>query len=1029
MNTSIQLSIQREIIEHLNECVLFVGQELYDEQNEYRLLAAELIDRCQAHEGCINSSCTKNNKCQNPENCIIPLPKAAQFFEARNNRQALIEFVDSRISRFNTPGALHQAIANLPVRIIITTSWDDRLETALKDLGKKVLPVVKDTDLPFDDPYRVQLIYLNGVLRQPDSLVLTEEDTADLFTRLPLVTRVLQAHFASKTILFIGYKLDDYLFLSLYRSVTVAVTRYNRMAYALQWPESSLVIDCWNNKIKIISTPPLPFLQQIARSARTKKVQVSRLDLPKEPYKFLDYYTREDQAIFFGRALEVDLLLSIVLAHSLTVFYGQSGCGKTSLLRARLIPALEEEGFLVVYVRMLGDPVTEVKAAVRGVRTQDLSAIDQRNSLSNLLGEVVSVAGRIAIILDQFEEFFIRQGEAVRREFAKEMANCLSNSLRDNREEGGIEIHFLFSLRDDYLGPLDELNKYLTKDIFSYRFRLENLTSEKARLAIVKPAELFNLQIEQDLVDRLVSDLEDHGLETTNLQIILFRLYQDALEEEGLKKKTTISYTKGLTLAKYLTLGGARAILGKYLDEVLAKLSENSQEKARTILKSMVTAEQTRSVVSSKQIARDELVSQMSIIESELDELLDYLRDRRIVRKFGEEEHYELAHEVLVEKVWEWISNDELRSLETRDMLRRALNDFQKFGHTLSGEKFKLIDNFREVIHPNVEELELLLRSALETGINANYWYKKLESVNINAKDIVLEGIRSDDFRTRINSARRLAQFGELFVNVITSLLLDDYPQVRITAISILENLLPSREWQTNLKYERYIPAGSFVMGEGELAHEVTLDAFYISRTPVTNLEYKQFSVDQGKIFEFPQGKEHHPVIAIDWHQAQKYAEWSSMRLLTEAEWEKAASWQEDIKVLAQSGRLSYQKRKYPWGNGYDYHACNTKETGIGDTTPVAKFSPQGDSFYGCADLAGNIWEWTSSLRRAFPYNSDDGREEPTAKGLRVLRGGSWYDVKEFACCIYRANGNPDNKSNLYGFRCGWSMKLIILEK
>ncbi|RLC83263.1 MAG: hypothetical protein DRI79_14135, partial [Chloroflexi bacterium] len=82
----------------------------------------------------------------------------------------------------------------------------------------------------------------------------------------------------------------------------------------------------------------------------------------------------------------------------------------------------------------------------------------------------------------------------------------------------------------------------------------------------------------------------------------------------------------------------------------------------------------------------------------------------------------------------------------------------------------------------------------------------------------------------------------------------------------------------------------------------------------------------------------------------------------------------------------------------------------VGDTTPVGRYSPRGDSPYGCADMAGNVWEWTRSLWGegwerpdfGYPYDPTDGREDLKAKGRRVVRGGSWYDYLWFARCAYR---------------------------
>lgn len=224
------------------------------------------------------------------------------------------------------------------------------------------------------------------------------------------------------------------------------------------------------------------------------------------------------------------------------------------------------------------------------------------------------------------------------------------------------------------------------------------------------------------------------------------------------------------------------------------------------------------------------------------------------------------------------------------------------------------------------------------------------------------------------------------------------------------------------------VPAGAFRMGSDKekdplsysderRQHPVEVAEFWIGVYPVTNRQYQVFVRAQGVQppshwvgGQIPKGLEDHPVVNISWRDAIAFCQWLSqasgqkIRLPSEAEWEKAAR--------GVDGRI------YPWGDKWDPTKCNSAEKGPGKTTPVGQYSPQGDSPYGCADMAGNVWEWTSSLYKPYPYRADDGREDPKAEGSRVLRGGAWNSDRSLVRAAYRGYNVPASRYYLLGFRC-----------
>jgi formylglycine-generating enzyme required for sulfatase activity len=263
----------------------------------------------------------------------------------------------------------------------------------------------------------------------------------------------------------------------------------------------------------------------------------------------------------------------------------------------------------------------------------------------------------------------------------------------------------------------------------------------------------------------------------------------------------------------------------------------------------------------------------------------------------------------------------------------------------------------------------------------------------------------------------------------------------------------PSIELQPFEPETMLIPSGPFLMGTdtpppiGSLEapqHQVAPRGFRLGRYPVTNRQYAAFiraekAIDEPRgtgwfLREPPAERLDHPVTGVSWHDAVAYCHWLSdrtgraYRLPSEAEWEKAASWE-----ASQQGReegAPGRQRLYPWGDDWDPSRCNSQESGIGTTTAVGSYGPAGASPYGCEDMAGNVQEWTSTAWGSrkdnpdyvYPYRPDDGREDlatPQAgPGLwRVHRGGSYREDAASLRCTARGASAPDSRLRWRGFR------------
>jgi formylglycine-generating enzyme required for sulfatase activity len=227
-----------------------------------------------------------------------------------------------------------------------------------------------------------------------------------------------------------------------------------------------------------------------------------------------------------------------------------------------------------------------------------------------------------------------------------------------------------------------------------------------------------------------------------------------------------------------------------------------------------------------------------------------------------------------------------------------------------------------------------------------------------------------------------------------------------------------------------WVPPGPFIMGsENEEGIWVIMleEGFFVTRTPVTNDEFARFVEATGYAttaekeggldpetlrpvigfdWRHPDGpsssiedRMDHPVVQVSWQDAIAYAEWAGGRLLAEQEWEKAAR--------GIDGRI------YPWGDDPDDALCNTRESGIRTTTPVGRYSPDGDSPCGCADMAGNVWEWTRS-----EWQSDSGRG--------VLQGSSSNNSMDSAPAACRIRISPDHRNRDVGFRVAVTAQTVF---
>ena len=193
--------------------------------------------------------------------------------------------------------------------------------------------------------------------------------------------------------------------------------------------------------------------------------------------------------------------------------------------------------------------------------------------------------------------------------------------------------------------------------------------------------------------------------------------------------------------------------------------------------------------------------------------------------------------------------------------------------------------------------------------------------------------------------------------------------------------------------------------------HLVAVDAFEIAETPLTVASYAEFvsagGVEPSSWHAQQTGSPLLPVVNITLPMALTYTEWRSKRdgisyhIPTEAEWECAAR--------------GTDGRQFPWGDLWDVSRAASRETGL-PLQPVGTYQT-GASPWGVLDMAGTVWEWTTSIDAPYPYDPDDGRNNLAREGRRVIRGGCYVNPISYARCACRFRMQPKMTNPFLGFR------------
>jgi WD40 repeat protein len=398
---------------------------------------------------------------------------------------------------------------------------------------------------------------------------------------------------------------------------------------------------------------------------------------PHGPYVGLAPYAEGDADFFFGRERERDLISANLIAYRLTLLYGPSGVGKSSVLRAAVMPHLRKLAArgvaggdgrsltIVMFSAWRDDPIAGLAACLeRSIGGGPIGA--ESSSLSALLHAWTRrTGGDLLIILDQFEEYFLyHPHDSGPGTFAGEFPAAVNDV--------DLDVNFLLSIREDAIAKLDRFKGRIPR-LFNNYLRIEHLTAEAARRAIEGPLEQYNrsatadasVAIEPALVDAVLDQIRvgqpvDAGagrgvlshehpaagapIETSHLQMVMARLWAEERAQGS----------PLLRLKTFERLGGAERILQAHLDEAMTRLGPTEQDLAARVFTYLVTPSGTKIALPASTLA-----SWSGVMEVELVPVLERLSagDVRILRPVAPpagEPSYEIFHDVLAPPILDW---------------------------------------------------------------------------------------------------------------------------------------------------------------------------------------------------------------------------------------------------------------------------------------------------------------------------------------------------------------------------------------
>jgi len=451
--------------------------------------------------------------------------------------------------------------------------------------------------------------------------------------------------------------------------------------------------------IKTVPKHGFIFVGDVSERMEAKKIDNDlKLEngFEKRPYKFLDYYTEQDEFLFFGRENEIELISSKILSHRSFIIHGRSGVGKSSITRAGLTPTLKRQDNHVFIIRSFKDPLGEIIQSLLSTFVNK-EQIQQNITKVELIKNILATHTKpVVFFLDQFEDFFLL--------LPSEKRNVFYTTIKNLFADENLPLKLVFVLREDLLAEMSRL-KSAIPEIFHNEYRLGRLEYEQAVRAITEPARAVGCPISDEIPKRIMEDLlEDNNIDPPQLQIVCDALF------DGRDK------SRGITIEEYEEMGGAPKILAGYLERVMTRFNSDEYPIAKEILKALISADNARLVLSIQEVIR-QVKSCTNQSHDFIEDLIEELGRARVVRfrRQNGEAWIEVCHDFLIDEIDKWITEEEAMTKRARALLDRSIENFNAHQLLIDKESLDLILPEGPLLGLNSEEADLIAISALTT--------------------------------------------------------------------------------------------------------------------------------------------------------------------------------------------------------------------------------------------------------------------------------------------------------------------------